>query len=121
VYSTLGGNKVQEFELKMSDSSLWNYLRESIRRSPSGQSQRTFEENCFFLDNWSDSSSSTDWYENDSKLSGLQMSNESQIYSLEVARDSTNNKLAGINFDLYSTWARVLVVNANGVGWAKVA
>ena len=112
--STLNGNPLQDYKLATADSSLWNYFREYIRQSPAGQSQRTFEENCFFLDNWSDASAACWWYENDSKLSGMSLDNDS-TYEVNFYKTTAG----AIALAQYQTWARILIIKKDGLAWGR--
>lgn len=112
--SMLNGNPLQDYKLATADSSLWNYFREYIRQSPAGQSQRTFEESCFFLDNWSDASAACWWYENDSKLSGMSLDNDS-TYEVNFYKTTAG----AIALAQYQTWARILIIKKDGLAWGR--
>jgi len=117
VQSTLDGRPLQDQQLLMSDSTCWNYMKSLIKRSPSGLSQRTWEENCFFLDNFSDCDDSTNFYKNDCMKSGLEIK-QARTYAINITQASTTTY--GLRVLSYQTYVRPMLISRSGVNWASV-
>jgi hypothetical protein len=115
VQSTLDGKPLQDQKLVLADSDVWNYMRDLIKRSPAGLSQRTHEENCFFLDNFSDCYDSTKFYENDCYVSGLTIDGSQKTYEVNI------EKAAGgaITLTQYQTWSKMLVIRPDSISWGS--
>jgi hypothetical protein len=116
VQSSLDGKPLQDRPLLIADSTAWNYVRDLIMRSPAGLSARTWEENCFFIDNFSDCYDSTHFYENDVKCSGLPIK-AYKAYEVSFNKLST----AALKFCQYQTWVRMLVIKPDGIMWGSVS
>jgi hypothetical protein len=112
--STLDGRPLQDQFLVFANSDLWNYMSRLIKNSPVGMSQRTFEQNCFMMDNFSDADSSCYFYENDCKESGLRVP-QAMTYENTFVQASTG----GLILMQYQTWCRVLVINSSGIAWGN--
>ena len=110
--SLLDSKPLQNYYMVFANSDLWNYHYELIKNSPAGMSQRTFEECCFMLDNFSDADSSVHFYDNDCKESGLKV-HEDIIYENRFGQSSTG----GLVLVQYQTWCRMLSIRANSVEW----
>jgi len=114
VQSSLNSQPLQDYKLVLSNSDVWNYMREQIKNSPAGLSQRTYEANCWFLDNFSDADDSTHWIDNDTKKSGLQVP---QASNYEVT--FTTTAAFGLVLCQYQTWIRSLVISPMGISWGQ--
>ena len=114
VQSSLDSRPLQDQKLVVNDSDLWNYVGPFIKNSVAGMSQRAFESNCFFMDNFSDCEDSTKFRENDSLISGLALTQPQHTYDVAFERGSASN----ITLFQYQTWARLLNITPQGLAWA---
>jgi len=114
VQSFLDSIPLQDQPLLMSDSTAFNYMYDLIKNSPAGISSRTWEQNCFFMDNFSDCQDSSNFLENDTKKSGLDI-RSSRTYDVQFVQASTG----GLTLAQYQTWIRVLVVSPMGISWGS--
>ena len=112
--SSLDGRPLQDQFLEMANSDQWNYVYRLIRDSPAGLSQRTYEENCFMLDNFSDADSSVHFYENDCKDSGLKVSQQMTYENTFV-----KTAIASLTALQYQTYSRILIINRDGISFGK--
>ena len=112
--SSLDGRPLQDQFMIFANSDLWNYMYRLIKNSPAGLSQRTFEECCFMMDNFSDADDSTHFYENDCKESGLKVP-QAMTYENTFVQTST----ASLILAQYQTWCRLLVINSSGISWGS--
>jgi hypothetical protein len=116
VQSKLDGKLLQDWQQLMLNSDPWNQLQPLVKRSPAGMSQRTYEENCFWLDNFSDCYDSTHFLENDCFKSGLEIESQ-KTYDVFFNQTST----AGLILLQYRTFCRQLVIKPNGLAWGSVS
>jgi hypothetical protein len=79
-----------------------------LRNSPAGLSNRNFHINEFFVDNFSDCDSASDFVRNDTKLSGLQVL-QPAIYSAQIVAAT-----AATTCFQYYVWSRILVISPLG-------
>jgi hypothetical protein len=115
VQSSLDSRPLQDQKLVVADSDLWNYIGPFIKNSVAGMSQRCFESNCFFMDNFSDCDDSTKFRENDALISGLALTQPQHTYDVAFERSSASN----ITLFQYQTWARLLNISPAGLNWAS--
>jgi len=101
--SYLNGMPLQDYQLSWSNGDVWNYHYNLIKKSPAGLSLRTFEENTFFIDNFSDADESVKWLENDKNMNGM-IVNDAKNYQLQFTQTST----CGLVMCQYQTWSREL-------------
>ena len=115
IQSSLDGKPLQDQKLVLADSDVYNYQRELIKRSPAGLSSRTWEENCFFLDNFSDCYDSTNFYENDCLESGLRIDTPQKTYEVNIEKTAAGS----ITLNQYQTWSKLLVIRPDGIMWGS--
>jgi hypothetical protein len=111
--SYMDSKPLQDQELVQADSDLYNYLNEKCKDSVGLLSKRTFEENNFWLDDFSDCDSTLKIPENDCKLSGLSVDMQKN-YALRI------NKLAvGLILCHWKTYVRNLTIKPSGISWGQ--
>lgn len=115
IQSTLDGKPLQDQKLVLADSDVWNYQRELIKKSAAGLSSRTWEENCFFLDNFSDCYDSTHFYENDTMESGLRIDTPQKTYEVNIEKTTAGS----ITLNQYQTWTKLLAIRPDGIMWGS--
>lgn len=115
VQSFIDGKPLQDTQLSVAASDPWNYLYEFIKDSPVGSSQRTYNENMFWLDNFSDCGRSVDIPFMDWRDSALDLYDASgqpiqKIYSVQY----TTVPAAALVM-MYATYLQVLEIGPNGI------
>jgi hypothetical protein len=115
VQSSLNDQVLQDQPLVVSNSDVWNYAKHLLRDCPQGMSQRTFDQNALWIDNFSDCDSSAEFRENDTKLSGLPIFANNQKYTAKF----TTVKANGLTFYQYIVYARVLVIKNGSIMYAS--
>lgn len=113
VRSLLDTFYLQDHNLSMKNSEVWSYMYDMLRGSPLGASPRTFEENCFFMDNFSDADRTVDFPVNDCKVSGLEIT-KPIVYSVEL--DSTGAVSQGLAVQFF-VWLRKLIIKPGGISF----
>lgn len=112
--SKLGTQARQENVITVADSQLWNQMRDLIKRSPAGMSSRSFEENMFFVDNFSDCQDSTHFKDNDLLTSGYKPKNQT-LYSVTYNQTSTG----GLLLVQWRIWQKILLIEKGRLYWAE--
>jgi hypothetical protein len=108
VQSYLDSKPLQDYQMLISDSTLWQYMKPMIKSSPAGLDQRNYLINCFYLDNFSDCNESVEWPENDLKMSGLSI-DQTRNYAVKMTTTATSIVL------LFAVWSRNLIIRPNGI------
>lgn len=116
IQSKLDTQKLQENELTVADSMLWNYMRRLLRKSAAGLSSRTFEENMFFVDNFSDCQDSIHFKENDRYTSGLELQRQ-KTYTVTFNQTSTG----GLLLVQWRVWLKPLILEKGRIYWGEQA
>jgi hypothetical protein len=111
--SFIDSKPLQDMQLQVADSDLYNYLFELCKRSPAFLSPRTYEQNMFWIDNFSDCDDSCKFRENDCKISGLDV-NQAKTYALALQQTKTTGT---VTICQYQTWIRNLVIKPDGLSW----
>jgi len=111
--SYLDSKPLQDQELKLLDSDIYNYLSDKCKDSCALLSERTFEENFFWCDDFSDCESSLKYRENDCKLSGLSVDMQKN-YALRV-----NKAALGLILCHWKTYVRMLTIKPSGISWGQ--
>jgi len=83
-------------------------------RSPAGLSPRTLEDNCFFMDNFSDADDSTQFYKNDCLKSGLSV-DQYMTYETTFTKTAT----VAMTLAQFQTWSRLLIISPQGISWGS--
>lgn len=118
VQSYLNSKPIQDQKLVVFNSDPWNYLYEFIKDSPLGMSQRTYDENSVWVDNFSDCNRSVDIPAMDFKDSGL------NLYSDVNGAIPVNYQVryttvpANVLFVQYLTFLQVLKISKAGLQMA---
>ena len=112
VQSFIDGRPLQDMQLVVANGDHYNFLYSYLRGSPQGLSQRTFDQNACWIDNFSDCNQSKDIPWEDTKLSGL-MVPQAQTYDTTFSIAST----ASLILAQYQTWLRRLVITPTQINW----
>lgn len=115
VQSFLDANPIQDIQLSISMAEPWNYLYDFIKDSPVGMSQRTYLENAFWIDNFSDSNRSVDIPFMDQKDSGLYLYDESGNSIQRTYRVEFITVPAAVLMVQYLTYLRTMKISPQGV------
>lgn len=111
--SYLDSKPLQDQELVLANSEVYNYLADKCQDSCALLSERTFEENFFWCDDFSDCDSSLKYRENDCKLSGLPVVMQKN-YALRV-----NKTAPGLILCHWKTYIRMLTIKPTGISWGQ--
>ena len=111
--SYMDSKPLQDQELIQADSDLYNYLNEKCKDSVALLSKRTFEENNFWLDDFSDCDSTLKIPENDCKLSGLSVDMQKN-YALRINKAAVQLILCH-----WKTYVRMLTIKPSGISWGQ--
>lgn len=112
VQSFLNNSPLQDYVLRPFYKEDYNYIWNLIKNSPAGISARNYYINPFWVDNFSDSSCSEDFRENDCMDSGREITNSENYaitYELVVA--------AAVCYQ-FCTFGRRLVISNSAIQWA---
>ena len=112
VQSTLDGKPIQDQFLVVNNCDVWNYLYNNIKNTPLGLSMRTFDQQAFFMDNFSDCDDGSQFNENDLKESGLTVQLP-KTYEVTFVQALT----ASLALYQYRVWLRKLVIGPGGISW----
>jgi hypothetical protein len=104
---------VQDMELMAVNSDFYNYLYEKCKDSCAVLSERTYDENAFWLDDFSDADSTLKIPENDCKLSGLPVDMQKN-YAIRL-----NKAAVGLILCHWKTYVRNLTIKPSGISWGQ--
>jgi hypothetical protein len=112
--SSFNSRPIQDQFLNVSDSSLYNYHYPKLNNTLLN-SERVFLENCFFLDDFSNSDSVSDFKKNDMELTGLDMGVNNNVYNVNINKAST----ASLIVCQFQVFSRMLMVSNQGLSWVS--
>ena len=111
VQSFLNNQPLQDYQLNVSLNEDYNYIFNLIKNSPAGLSHRNYQINSFWVDNFSDSSNSCDFPENDCLDSGRSIDN---VENYSITYNIVPNSAVIYQF---CTFARRLQITPNSISW----
>ena len=114
IQSTWNAKPIQDQFLNVDDSSLYNYHVSKLNDTLIN-AQRTYYENCFFLDDFSNSDSVSDYRKNDMELSGLDMGMNNNVYTVQINQTHT----ASLILCQFQVFNRMLMVSNQGLSWVS--
>jgi hypothetical protein len=112
--SSWNSKPIQDQFLNVADGSLYNYHYPKLNNTLLN-CERSYLENCFFLDDFSNSDSVSDFSENDMELSGLDMGINNNVYNVNINKTST----ASLIICQFQVFCRMLMVSNQGVSWVS--
>ena len=112
VQSFLNNSPLQDYVLRPFYKEDYNYIWNLIKDSPAGISARNYYINPFWVDNFSDSSRSVEWRENDCMDSGREITN-SENYAITYELVAT-----AASCYQFCTFGRRLVISNSAIQWA---
>lgn len=114
VQSSWNAKLIQDQFLNVDDSSLYNYHSPKLNDTLIN-SEDTYLENCFFLDDFSNSDSVSDYKHNDMELSGLDMGMNNNVYTVQIYQNAT----ASLILCQFQVFNRMLMVTNQGLSWVS--
>lgn len=114
VQTSYNAKPIQDQFLNLSDGSLYNYVQNKLNDTLLN-SQRSYLENCFILDDFSNSDSVSNYKYDDMELSGLDMNENNNVYNVNINKTST----ASLILCQFQVFNRMLQVTNNGVSWVS--
>lgn len=112
--SSWNAKPIQDQFLNISDASLYNYHYPKLNNTLLN-CERSYLENCFFLDDFSNSDSVSDFKNDDMELSGLDMGVNNNVYNVNINKTST----ASLIVCQFQVFCRMLMVSNQGVSWVS--
>ncbi len=113
VQSFLNSAPLQDLPLVDFDGQVWSYLRNMVKGTAVGQSNRLYRINAFWCDNFADSKNGASWNDEDLKYSGLALGTATQVYDVQFAQTCT----AGLKYLQYQTYLRRLYIKPSGISY----
>jgi hypothetical protein len=112
--SSWNAKPIQDQFLNVADSSLYNYHAPKLNNTLLN-CERAYLENCFFLDDFSNSDSVSDFSKTDMELSGLDMGVNNNVYNVNINKAAT----ASLIVCQFQVFSRMLMVSNQGVSWVS--
>lgn len=114
IQSSFNSRPIQDQFLTIDDSTLYNYHSSKLNDTLIN-SEDTYLENCFFLDDFSNSDSVSDYKHNDMELSGLDMGMNNNVYTVQIYQNAT----ASLILCQFQVFNRMLMITNQGLSWVS--
>jgi hypothetical protein len=114
IQTSFNSRPIQDQFLTVDDSTLYNYHSSKLNDTLIN-SEDTYLENCFFLDDFSNSDSVSDYKHNDMELSGLDMGMNNNVYTVQIYQNAT----ASLILCQFQVFNRMLMVTNQGLSWVS--
>lgn len=120
VQAFIDGTPLQDTQLSVAASDPWNYLYEFIKDSPLGKSQRTYNENMCWVDNFSDCGRSVDIPFMDWRDSALDLYDSTgqpiqKTYRVEYTLVPADADSGNCSVYMFVTYLQIMEIGPNGI------